>query len=210
MKGMSLRESKEESRRMIKLFSLEAERKLKVKEISFGAKRRLCLAIALIGHSEVLILDEPTYGVDPQHRKRLWEILGTFKGRKTIIMATNSMEAADTLADRIAIIANGRIECYGSKAYLNRRYNIGYDLSMVIKPECDLPSLQKLIQEHSPDPVSLMGKMGMMVNFNVSRNTRFAHLLSFLENNKDDLRINAVSLQAASIEGQFRRSKLFN
>ncbi|KAH0549029.1 hypothetical protein KQX54_005250, partial [Cotesia glomerata] len=210
MKGMSLRESKEESRRMIKLFSLEAERKLKVKEISFGAKRRLCLAIALIGHSEVLILDEPTYGVDPQHRKRLWEILGTFKGRKTIIMATNSMEAADTLADRIAIIANGRIECYGSKAYLNRRYNIGYDLSMVIKPECDLPSLQKLIQEHSPDPVSLMGKMGMMVNFNVSRNTRFAHLLSFLESNKDYLRINAVSLQAASIEGQFRRIGLIS
>ncbi|XP_008544723.1 ATP-binding cassette sub-family A member 2 [Microplitis demolitor] len=205
MKGMSFSGSKEESRRMIKLFGLEAEKTLKVKEISFGAKRRLCLAIALIGHSEILILDEPTYGVDPQHRKRLWELLGTFKGRKTIIVATNSMEAADTLADRIAIIANGRIECYGSKAYLNKRYNIGYDLSMVIKPDCDLKSLQKLIQEHSPEPVSLMGKMGMMVNFNVSRNTRFAHLLSFLESYKDDLRINAVSMQPATIEGQFRR-----
>ncbi|XP_044577991.1 ATP-binding cassette sub-family A member 7-like [Cotesia glomerata] len=55
-----------------------------------------------------------------------------------------------------------------------------------------------------------MGKMGMMVNFNVSRNTRFAHLLSFLESNKDYLRINAVSLQAASIEGQFRRIGLIS
>lgn len=49
-------------------------------------------------------------------------VLQDIKRHKTIIMATNSMEAADFLADRIAIIANGRIECYGSKMYLNRRY----------------------------------------------------------------------------------------
>ncbi|XP_034943566.1 ATP-binding cassette sub-family A member 2-like [Chelonus insularis] len=210
IKGLDYEESQVESKSLLKLLRLEKEKNQLINELTFGKKRKLCLAIALIGYSEVLVLDEPTYGVDPQHRKRLWEILGKVKGKKTVIMATNSMEAADTLADRIAIIANSRIECYGSKSYLNRRYKIGYELTIVIKPGCDLQNLHNRVQDYSASLVNLTGKMGMMVHFNMSRNTRFAKLFSFLEMNKEELKISSVSLHPASIEGQFRKIGLIS
>lgn len=181
------------------------QKNLAIDKLTFGAKRRLCLAVALIGPSEVLILDEPTWGIDPQHKRQLWEILALAKRKKTIIMATNSMEAADVLADRIAIIANGKIECYGSKSYLSRCYGIGYELSCIMKAGYDLQSLSNAIQEHSTELVSLVGKMGSMLRFNVPVDTSFAKLLNFLEKHKADLKMSSFTLKPASIESQFRK-----
>ncbi|KAK0180508.1 hypothetical protein PV327_006140 [Microctonus hyperodae] len=210
MKGMSFIDARLESNRLLKLFKLEIQKNICIEKLSFGARRRLCFAMALIGPSDILILDEPTYGVDPQHKKELWQILASVRKQKTVIMATNVMEVADTLADRIAIIANNRIECYGSKSYINRRYGIGYELSMVTKPGCDIKNLQELIQEYSPMPVNLRGKMGTILRFNVAKNTRFPILLSILEAYKDKLKIHSITLDSAGIEGQFRRIGLIS
>ncbi|XP_070512782.1 ABC transporter A family member 9-like [Cardiocondyla obscurior] len=122
LKGMTYENAYRKSIGLLKQLDLEHVKDTKVKFCSFGAQKRICLAMALIGDTKILVLDEPTYGIDPEHKKKILDLLLDIKRHKTIIMATNSMEAADFLADRIAIIANGRIECYGSKMYLNRRY----------------------------------------------------------------------------------------
>ncbi|XP_032670360.1 ATP-binding cassette sub-family A member 3-like [Odontomachus brunneus] len=205
MKGMPYEEAYRESLKLLKQLSLESVKDSKVKHCSFGTQRRICLAMALIGNTEILVLDEPTYGIDLEHRRQMWDLLSDIKRKKTILMATNSMEAADFLADRIAIIANGRIECYGSKMYLNRRYGIGYVLSLLMQEGADVGRLRAEIQSFSADPITLRSVMGLVVRFDVPRNSRFTKLLQRLESRKEELGIVSITLSIASIESQLLR-----
>ncbi|KAM0731504.1 Phospholipid-transporting ATPase ABCA3 [Formica fusca] len=205
MKGMTYTDAHRESLKLLKQLDLESVIDTKAKSCSFGTQRRICLAMALIGNIKILILDEPTYGIDPWHRRQVWDLLSDIKRERTILMATNSMEAADLLADRIAIIANGRIECYGSKMYLNRRYGIGYVLSLLVQENCDVERVRAEIQEFSANPITVRDMMGLVIRFDVPRSSRFTKLLQHLESNKEELGIVSAALSAASIEGQFLR-----
>ncbi|KYN45163.1 ATP-binding cassette sub-family A member 3 [Trachymyrmex septentrionalis] len=208
IKGMTYEDAYRESLKLLKQLDLEYVKDTKIKSCSFDTQRRICLAMALIGNTKILILDEPTYSIDPEHKRQIWDILLAIKRQKTIIMATNSMEAADFLADRIAIIANGKIECYGSKMYLNRRYGIGYVLSLSVQEDCNVEQIRTEIQEFSADPITVRSTMGLVIRFDVPRNSQFTKLLQHLEFNKEELKIVSVALSAASIEGQFLRISL--
>ena len=72
-------------------------------------KRKLSCAIALVGDSQTVFLDEPTSGMDPYARRATWDILKRYKGNKTIILTTHHMDEADYLGDRIAIMVDGRV-----------------------------------------------------------------------------------------------------
>ena len=86
----------------------------RVKKLSGGMKRRLSIAMALVSDPQVLFLDEPTLGLDPQARRTVWEYITELKGKKTILLTTHYLEEADSLADRIAIIDEGRIVALGT------------------------------------------------------------------------------------------------
>ena len=83
---------------------LENERTKRVKELSGGMKRRLSLAIAIVGEPKVVFLDEPTTGLDPRNRQQFWKIIGNIKKGKAVILTTHIMEEADHVSDRIGII----------------------------------------------------------------------------------------------------------
>ena len=84
-------------------------------------KRRVHLGISLIGDSSVIMLDEPTSGMDPQARRYTWDLLQNEKKKRTILLTTHFMEEADILGDRIAIMARGQIQCYGTSLFLKRK-----------------------------------------------------------------------------------------
>ena len=89
---------------------------------SGGMRRRLDLAAGLIGHPEVVFLDEPTTGLDPRGRQAMWEIIrGLAAGGVAVLLTTQYLDEADALADRIAILDNGRVVAEGSAAELKRR-----------------------------------------------------------------------------------------
>ncbi|KHJ82963.1 ABC transporter, ATP-binding protein, partial [Oesophagostomum dentatum] len=90
--------------------------------LSGGQKRKLSLAIALIGGSEIVMLDEPTSGMDPGARHETWTLLQAEKSHRTILLTTHFMEEADLLGDRIAIMAHGQLQCCGSGMYLKAQY----------------------------------------------------------------------------------------
>ena len=92
-------------------------------------KRKVNLGIALVGGSNVVLLDEPTSGMDPQARRYTWDLLQTEKKSRTILLTTHFMEEADILGDRIAIMARGQIQCYGTSMFLKRK--LGYILDFV-------------------------------------------------------------------------------
>jgi ABC-2 type transport system ATP-binding protein len=105
---------------LLEMMGLEQRASEKVKKYSGGMKRRLSIAMALISDPEVLFLDEPTLGLDPQSRHAIWEHIGAVKGDKTVVLTTHYLEEADTLADQIAIIDEGSIIAWDTPEQLKR------------------------------------------------------------------------------------------
>jgi len=97
-------------RPLLERFALSEKRRSRVKDLSGGQKQRLSVAVALVNDPEVVFLDEPTTGLDPQARHVLWDLVREMKGEgKTVILTTHYMEEAEALCDRVAIMDHGRI-----------------------------------------------------------------------------------------------------
>jgi len=93
-----------------------------VGKLSGGQKQRLAVALALVGDPELIFLDEPTTGLDPQSRRQLWDILRRFKSQgRTIVLTTHYMDEAERLCDRVAVVDHGRVIALGSPAELIAR-----------------------------------------------------------------------------------------
>ncbi len=104
---------------LVRIVELETKRRSWVGKLSGGQKQRLAVACALAGDPDLLFLDEPTTGLDPQSRRQLWELLGGFRAQGgTIVLTTHYMEEAQTLCDRVAIVDRGRLITVGSPAEL--------------------------------------------------------------------------------------------
>ncbi|KAI4381515.1 hypothetical protein MLD38_007580 [Melastoma candidum] len=102
-----------------------------VSALSGGMKRKLSLGIALIGNSKVIVLDEPTSGMDPYSMRLMWQLIKKKKKGRIILLTTHSMDEAEELGDRIAIMANGSLKCCGSSLFLKHHYGVGYTLTLV-------------------------------------------------------------------------------
>ena len=101
---------------MIRMFHMEEIRNSLAKTLSGGWKRKLSIAMALISKPKVLFLDEPTLGLDVLARRELWKAIEALKGSVTVILTTHYMEEAEHLADRIAIMMEGKIKVSGTLA----------------------------------------------------------------------------------------------
>ncbi|OWF36066.1 ATP-binding cassette sub-family A member 5 [Mizuhopecten yessoensis] len=135
-----------ETETALKNVDLYKERNTFAKNLSGGQKRKLCVAIALIGDPKIIFLDEPTAGMDPYSRRHLWSILKEKKEGRVILLTTHFMDEADILADRKAIISKGRLRCCGSSLYLKSKFGIGYHLNMVVDPGCDADQVTQLVK----------------------------------------------------------------
>ncbi len=122
---------KKRSEELLELMGLTNRAKDQVRKYSGGMKRRLSIAMALVSDPQVLFLDEPTLGLDPQSRRSIWEHIAELKGKKTIVLTTHYLEEADALADRIAIIDEGKIVALGTPREL--KDNITDMQVMVVK-----------------------------------------------------------------------------
>ncbi len=103
---------------LIKMFKLDEVLNQKAKTLSGGWQRKLSVAISLINEPKILFLDEPTLGLDVIARKELWSVIEGLKGKITIILTTHYMEEAESLSDRIGIMANGNLTAVGTSKEL--------------------------------------------------------------------------------------------
>ncbi|MET1082800.1 MAG: ABC transporter ATP-binding protein [Burkholderiales bacterium] len=104
---------------VIALVQLEERRAARVSDLSGGQKQRLALACALVGDPDLLFLDEPTTGLDPQARRQLWDLIEEFKkAGRTILLTTHYMDEAERLCDQLAIMDHGKVIARGTPAEL--------------------------------------------------------------------------------------------
>lgn len=104
----------EKVEQIIDMFHLQEVRSKKAKTLSGGWKRKLSIAMAIVGEPRVLFLDEPTLGLDVLARRALWKEIEALKSKITIILTTHYMEEAESLADRIAVMMEGEIKALGT------------------------------------------------------------------------------------------------
>ncbi|CAF1162270.1 unnamed protein product [Adineta steineri] len=118
-------------------------------ELSGGMKRKLSIAIAFVGNSTTVILDEPTAGVDPFARRAIWDLVLKYKPGRTIVLSTHHLDEADLLSDRLAIISSGELQCVGTPMYLKRKYGEGYNLIIELASSSDDSVLRPIINKNS-------------------------------------------------------------
>ena len=100
---------------VVGLVQLDEKRDARVGKLSGGQKQRLALACAIVGDPDLLFLDEPTTGLDPQSRRQLWDLITEFKARgRTILLTTHYMDEAEILCDRVAIVDHGKVIALGT------------------------------------------------------------------------------------------------
>jgi ABC-2 type transport system ATP-binding protein len=119
--GLKKSEAKVRAKNLMELMEIE-NRKDQSRRLSGGLQRRLSIAMALISDPQVLFLDEPTLGLDPHARRSVWDYIRKLKKQKTLILTTHYLEEADSLADQIAIMDNGRIIETGTSSELKKKY----------------------------------------------------------------------------------------
>jgi len=134
---------------LLSLIELTAHADRPVKTYSGGMKRKLDLACGLLPHPKILLLDEPTLGLDVQSRLRIWEHIRQLRERGiTVVMTTNYLEEADQLCDRLAIIDGGRIKAIGTPQEL--KVGLGGDIVSLTVAAADMNRVQGLASELKP------------------------------------------------------------
>ncbi|KAM5213439.1 cholesterol transporter ABCA5 isoform 2-T4 [Hipposideros larvatus] len=129
---------------------MQAIKDNQAKKLSGGQKRKLSLGIAVLGNPKIILLDEPTAGMDPCSRHIVWNLLKYRKSNGVTVFSTHFMDEADILADRKAVISQGMLKCVGSSLFLKSKWGIGYRLSMYIDRYCATECLSSLVKQHIP------------------------------------------------------------
>ena len=175
--------------------------------LSGGMKRRLQLACALVGGSRVILLDEPSSGMDVISRRQIWDLLRRVRVGRCICLTTHFLDEADLLADRVAVLSEGRLRAAGSPLFLKQRLGGGFTLSVTsASPGNSFEApLRALVASHAPD-ATLLRAVGGELAWQLSPSERgFAALLGALESERDALGIGGFAISSATLEEVFLR-----
>ncbi|XP_044269295.1 phospholipid-transporting ATPase ABCA3-like isoform X2 [Tribolium madens] len=204
LKGLKMNEINKEIDDYIKLLDLENKKNSLSKTLSGGMKRKLSVAIALCGKSKVVMLDEPTAGLDPSARRTVWNLLQKQKNERTILLTTHYMDEADLLGDRIAIMTAGELQCCGSSFFLKKTYASGYYLILDITPMCQPNDITNLLRGYIPN-LQIHSHVGSELTYMLpeKESRRFEALLGTLESASARLGIQNFGISVATLEEIF-------
>ncbi|KAL9657561.1 hypothetical protein ABK040_000988 [Willaertia magna] len=184
LKGVSREQRNEEVKTLLNLVDLADVGHHLVKTYSGGMKRRLSICISCIGSPNLIVLDEPTTGLDPFSRKKAWNLIQKMKAGRAMILTTHNLDEADYLCDRIAIMANGQLKCIGTSLEIKAQYGSGYNLQLVADVGHEKEVLQ-LVLTNIPDAKIVSQDAGNYI-FNVPKEqtNELGELLSIIERMK--------------------------
>lgn len=132
LKGISPKDALEEIKTFVADVQLTDKAHAYAGTLSGGQKRKLSVALSFVGGAKLVILDEPTAGVDPSARRAIWDLLLHYRKNRTLILSTHHMDEADLLCDRIAIMAAGRLCCIGNSMFLKKTFGAGYNITVCL------------------------------------------------------------------------------
>ncbi|DBB06884.1 TPA: hypothetical protein ACH3X3_009543 [Trebouxia sp. C0006] len=213
IKRLDRRQAEKQADALLDQVKLGAAGGVRAGAYSGGMRRRLSLAVALLGNPKVLYLDEPTTGMDPISRRHLWDLIASVKQSCAIMLTTHSMEEADILGDRIGIMARGQLCCLGSGLHLKQKYGSGYRLSVQVQQDVHssssssqedrLQQVASFVQQHTGAVV--VDKLETHLHFKVPTEAepKLTHFFAQIKEEKDLLHIGDVQLRLTPLEEVF-------
>jgi ABC-type multidrug transport system ATPase subunit len=156
------------------------------RQYSGGMKRRLSVAMSTVGDVEILFLDEPTTGLDPVSRRRVWEAINIMKQNRVVVLTTHNMEEADYLADTIMIMHSGHVRAFGDPLFLKQTFGKGYQVNIQIAKAEDYQETSELIMNLLPDATCLYDEnsLGMSVTVPKINLIGLPRLFTWLESSR--------------------------
>jgi ABC-type multidrug transport system ATPase subunit len=175
------------------------------KTYSGGNKRKLSLAVAMMGDPKIIFLDEPSTGMDPQARRAMWDVICSATRGRSIILTTHLMEEAEALCQRIGIVVKGRLACLGSVQHLKKRFGKGYTVELKTSDVSKVPQVQEFIASLAPEAI-LGEHHGGHLNWQLPKaGVSLAALFRKFEASKTELDIMEYAVAQTSLEQVFLR-----
>ncbi|GMH40482.1 hypothetical protein BSKO_08386 [Bryopsis sp. KO-2023] len=174
----------------------------KTQTYSGGMKRRLSVAISLIGNAKVVYLDEPSTGLDPASRRNLWDVVKNAKEDKAIILTTHSMKEAEVLCDRLGIFVGGKMVVIGNPKELTSRYGGYLVFTLTTRPEY-VAEACKLVNQTFPKATQTYS-VGGTVKFELpSDHVATSNVFDFMESAKKQIKIEDWGVANVTLEEVF-------
>lgn len=175
--------------------------KRQVRALSGGMKRRLSVSIAMIGEPDFIILDEPSTGLDILAREKLWEAVEKSKHNKAIMLTTHSLEEAETLSDRVAIMSYGKLKCIGKAEELKMRYGRGHHFSVSL-PAKKVAELHDALTSIAPG-ARVETELGGNIEYVLPKSFKIPQIFALMKEMRDTLEIRDWSISQATLEDVF-------
>ncbi len=189
---------------LLDLVGLTERQKAYSENLSGGQQQRLAVALALLSDSQLVFLDEPTTGLDPQARRRLWEVVAQMRARgTTVILTTHFMDEAETLADRLVIVDNGKIIAADTPGGLIRSNFGGATLTFNSSAEIDGSELESLVGVE--DVISVNGEYELSVTDATAAIPAVLSLAAQSDAALDDLQMHRPNLEDVFLKLTGRR-----
>ncbi|KAH3873422.1 hypothetical protein DPMN_036657 [Dreissena polymorpha] len=205
LKGIPASKRTEEVTSVMERLQLTPIKGKLVRACSGGMKRKLSLAIALLGSPPVILLDEPTTGMDPKAKKLVWDCLFRAKHQgQAIILTSHSLEECDILCDRIGIMVNGEFKCLGSSQHLKQKFGNGYTVTLYVSGLSTIGTrIYELIHNHFPS-ASIRSHHVNVIQLDIPRESvSVAEMFSVLEREKNNYNIEYYTVSQTTLETIF-------
>jgi len=188
---------------------LTPHRKKLAMRLSGGMKRKLCVAIALIGDPEVVLLDEPSAGLDPVSRRNLWSVILRTMSHRAVILTTHSMDEAEALCKRIGIMVQGQLRALGTKQHLKNKFGSGFELVVKLNVTDfvkQVAVLDTFVRGMFPSALQI-SENGGLITYTIPREEmKMGLAFSQLESHKAELGIEEYSVAQPTLEQVFIRT----
>ncbi|KAL0477482.1 hypothetical protein AKO1_008212 [Acrasis kona] len=196
----AIKDALDQALHMVELYDRRNDR---CSGFSGGMKRRLSLAISCIGDPQILFLDEPTTGLDPLTKRKVWDLIKVMKKDRIVVLTTHSMSECDYLSDRIAVMADGKIKCLGDSLNLKNRFGEGYRITIVVADSNHIESVVKSISQiMTQDQLELNAQNSNSLKYTIKDQSHVPVLMDQIESKKIPY-IKDWSLSHASLEDVF-------
>ena len=170
-------------------------------------KKKLCIALALIGNSRIVLLDEPTSGMDVMARRSLWEFLKNYNKDKIILLPTHFLDEAEYLGDRIGIMTDGEYICCGSSSFLKSKYPCGFNINLLVNSDIfnenyKIQLFNEILKYEPKAEIKVASKGIFSINI-LPNNKNINQIFDYIENSKKDFGIEDFTVASTSLEDVF-------
>ncbi|KAK8781328.1 hypothetical protein V5799_017332 [Amblyomma americanum] len=210
LKGVPMNKLRQSIASTLEVVDLQDKAYAMPNELSGGMKRRLSIAITIVSQPQVLILDEPTAGMDPETRRHVWDTLQVVAKERTLLLSSHDMDEADAIGDQVVVMASGKTICSGSTAFLKKACGVGYKLILEKVPKAfNLQKVFGVVEKVVPTATVEDEKKGeVTIALKTLDHSGFPVMFETLEGASQKLGIGSIGVSVSSMKDVYLKVTL--